>query len=72
MRKVLLAAVLAAGLASASSAVAMPRTHEPPHALVAQHAACFGVRRDYRNFNQCWRINARARGAARYCNRICG
>src|SRR5262245_9620823 len=39
---------------------------------LAQPIYCFGYRRDYRNFNQCWHLNARrSRGAARYCSRIC-
>jgi hypothetical protein len=74
MRKILLSVVLAIGFTSAggSAPFAMQKTGMLPTATTVQPVVCFGIRRDYRNFNQCWRINARARGAARYCSRICG
>ncbi len=74
MRRVLLCVGLLAGFAGTAvgAPAAIPKGASQAASAAVQPVFCFGFRRDYRNFNHCWHINApRFRGAARYCSRIC-
>jgi hypothetical protein len=63
------------GLALVAAPSAMQRADKPAVDSLAQPVTCFGNRRNYRNFNHCWQVNARAqsnfRYAANYCSQIC-
>jgi hypothetical protein len=71
MRKGLLCVALASAFlgmgTAAQSAVLTP--DRPSIEKLVQQAVCVGNRRNYRNFDHCWRVNGRR--SANYCSRIC-
>lgn len=75
MREGLLCAALAAALLGGGGAApsAMPKFAKPSVESPVQPVVCVGNRRNYRNFNHCWRVNSRRniRWAQNYCGRIC-
>jgi hypothetical protein len=68
-------ALLCATLSTLGAALALPPpvTHKPLIAKTAEPVVCVGNRRNYRDFNHCWAVNARRKpkSAARSCSRIC-
>jgi hypothetical protein len=69
MRNMLLALTLGLPLVGicGSTQAAMPKADKPSIGQLAEPVVCHGNRRNYRDFNRCWRVNR----AARYCSRIC-
>jgi hypothetical protein len=75
MRMGLVCAGLAVALLGGGGAAqsAMPKFAKPSVESPVQSVVCKGNRRNYRNFNHCWRVNSKRnpRWAANYCGRIC-
>jgi hypothetical protein len=75
MRKSLAYAAFAVtffGLSLSAAPSAMQRPDRPSVESLAQPVVCVGNRRNYRNFNHCWRVNGRLHPRnATYCSRIC-
>ncbi len=74
MRKSLLCAAFATAFLGVGTAAhsAMQKSDRPSIASLTQPVLCVGNRRNYRNFNHCWRINGRLHPRnANYCSRIC-
>jgi hypothetical protein len=72
MRKVV-AALLWATLATlgAAAALPLPKTHKLLIEKAVEPVGCVGNRRNYRDFNHCWRMRGRRSHRANYCSRIC-
>jgi hypothetical protein len=74
MRRGLLCAALASAFLGMGTVAqsAMLTPDRPSVETLVQSAVCVGNRRNYRDFNHCWRVNARRNArSARYCSRIC-
>jgi hypothetical protein len=75
MRKSFVCAVLAAALLAGVEvpSAAMPKLAEPSLESPVQSVVCIGDRRNYRNFDHCWRVISKRipKLAANYCSRIC-
>ncbi|MBX9590671.1 MAG: hypothetical protein K2X43_15290 [Hyphomonadaceae bacterium] len=75
MRKTLLCATLAMAVLviDAQAPSALPKADHPSASPLVERVICVGNRRNYRNFNHCWRVNSRRVGSGniRYCSRIC-
>jgi hypothetical protein len=76
VRNALLCAALAMAFVAVGSQAssAMQRIVGPSVSKLAEPVRCIGDRRNYRNFNHCWRVNSHKGNVwpARYCSRICG
>ena len=77
MRRTLLCTALAMALVAFGGPAqsAMPKIDGPSVSTLVEAVVCVGDRRDYRDFNHCWRVNnrrVRTSAAVRYCSRICG
>jgi hypothetical protein len=64
------------GLSLSAAPSAMQRPDRASIEPLAQPVVCVGDRRNYRDFNHCWRVNARSQPNNRryivtYCSRIC-
>jgi hypothetical protein len=76
MTKTLLgkAAPIALALFSNPAHATVPKAGQPSISPAVEAVVCVGDRRNYRNFNHCWRVNSRrvrVSRAANYCSRIC-
>ena len=77
MRSALLCAIVTMGLLAwgGPAPSAMPRIGQGSVSSLVERVVCVGDRRDYRDFNHCWRVNnrrIRVSAAVKYCSRICG